>query len=682
MNFYRAIDPSPIERVGLTCLGLPDEEETVLVLERIRRVVLGSALDPLDQSTRHRIALIPLLAWVGLGADGLSSSCYGPEEAFKALGPHMHLGLYLAVATSLTVFIIAAGYNQVIELFPTGGGGYRVATALLGPHAGLVSGCALLVDYVLTITTSLASGVDAFFSLLPVGAQAFKLATELILILAMTTLNFRGMKESVAVLAPIFLGFVVTHVLLIIYGVAAQGEHLPSVVPDTLHETSGLAQQMGWLFVIALFLRSFSLGGGTYTGLEAVSNNVGMIAEPRVRNGIWTMFLMAASLSFTAGGIVLLYMLWHAQPVEGQTLNAVVFRSILGNLGWGSTGLQNGVLAVVLALEAGLLLVGAQTGFLDGPTVMSNMAGDYWTPRHFRDLSSRLVRQNGIVVMGVASLLILAWTKGSVDLLVVLYSINVFLTFSLSLLGMCVYWWRHHDPGSRWMRRLLLSALGLAVTASVLVITIIEKFTEGGWLTIIVTGVVIVLCLLTKRHYDETRKHLREADMLYAGTLEDVPSPAHIDPAQPTAVLMVGKHRGASMHALLWVLRLFPGNFQNFVFLAVGEVDAQSFEGQEHLRRLRQQVEETLRYCVCYCHRRGLAATYVIAFGTDPVEEFTKLSNRVMSEYPNSVAFASSLIFARANVLTRWLHNQTPLILQRRLHLADRHMVLVPMKIG
>ena len=134
---------------------------------------------------------------MGLGADGLSSSCYGPEEAFLALGQHTQLALFLALATAATVFIIALGYNQVIELFPTGGGGYRVATALLGPRPGLVSGAALIVDYVLTIATSLASGVDAFFSLLPIGAQAFKLATELILIVLMTGLNFRGMKESI-----------------------------------------------------------------------------------------------------------------------------------------------------------------------------------------------------------------------------------------------------------------------------------------------------------------------------------------------------------------------------------------------------------------------------------------------------------------------------------------------------
>ena len=133
------------------------------------------------------------------------------------------------------------------------------------------------------------------------------------------------------------------------------------------------------------------------------------------------------------------------------------------------------------------------------------------------------------------------------------------------------------------------------------------------------------------------------------------------------------------MHASLWVLRLFPGHFKNFAFLAVGEVDVQSFEGQEHLQRQRQEIEETLKYCACYCHKRGLAATYEIAFGTDPVQEFTELASRVVSEYPNSV---SKLIFVRTSMLTRWLHNLTPLILQRRLHLEDRQMVLVPMKIG
>src|ERR1039457_4602246 len=147
------------------------------------KLVKGAPLDPLDQRTRRAITVIPLLAWVGLGADSLSSSCYGPEQAFLALGPHTHLGLYLALATALTVFVVSIGYNQVIELFPSGGGGYKVATSLIGPRAGLVSGAALLIDYVLTIATSLASGTDALFSLLPVGAPAYKLTAEVGLIL-------------------------------------------------------------------------------------------------------------------------------------------------------------------------------------------------------------------------------------------------------------------------------------------------------------------------------------------------------------------------------------------------------------------------------------------------------------------------------------------------------------------
>lgn len=642
----------------------------------------GKPLDPLAPATRHAIAVAPVLAWVGLGADGLSSSCYGPEEAFLALGSHTSLALFLALATATTVFIIAVGYNQVIELFPTGGGGYRVATALLGPRPGLVSGAALLVDYVLTVATSLASGVDAFYSLLPLGAQPYKLATEIAIVVVMTVLNFRGMKESILVLLPIFMGFVVLHLGLIVYGVVAHAGSLGRVVPDAVGEASTISQALGPVAMLAILMRAFSLGGGTYTGLEAVSNNVNMLAEPRVANGKWTMFYMASSLAFTAGGIILLYMLWHAAPVEGQTLNAVVFAHVIDSVGLGSPTANHALLAAVLAFEAGLLLVGAQTGFLDGPAVLSNMAGDHWVPRHFRDLSTRLVRQNGIIVMGVASALILLWTHGQVAVLVVLYSINVFLTFSLSLLGLCIYWWGHKQE-PRWIGRFGLSLLGLTVTASILVVTVIEKFTSGGWLTLLVTGIVIALCVLVKRHYMATRAELANTDATFAGSPPAV-DPARVpplDPAKPTAIVLVGKHRGVSMHALLWIQRLFPGHFHNFVFLAVGEVDAQSYEGQESLHRLQHTIGEALQYYVATCQRHGLAADSRAAFGTNPVMEFMRLVDGATTEFPNSVCFASKLIFRHVNFLTSWLHNQTPGEIQDRLHLQGKQMVLLPMNV-
>jgi len=174
---------------------------------RIRDVVFGPPRDPLAPETRKHIALAAFLAWIGIGADGLSSSAYGPAEAFMALGRYSDLAVYLAVATSFTVFLISLAYNQVIELFPNGGGGYKVASQLIGPHAGLVSGAALIVDYVLTIAISVASGCDAIFSFLPPEWQSLKLVTELIMVVGLTGLNLRGVKESVVVLTPIFLAF-------------------------------------------------------------------------------------------------------------------------------------------------------------------------------------------------------------------------------------------------------------------------------------------------------------------------------------------------------------------------------------------------------------------------------------------------------------------------------------------
>src|SRR6266513_2944164 len=164
---------------------------------KITEMIFGAPLDPFSKETRRHVVLVAFLAWIGLGADGLSSSCYGPEEAFLALGENRQLGLYLAIATAVTVFIIAVAYNQVIELFPSGGGGYKVATSLIGPYAGLVSGAALIVDYMLTISISIASGVDAVFSLLSVAAQSLKLWTELALVLLLIYLNLRGMRESI-----------------------------------------------------------------------------------------------------------------------------------------------------------------------------------------------------------------------------------------------------------------------------------------------------------------------------------------------------------------------------------------------------------------------------------------------------------------------------------------------------
>lgn len=655
----------------------------MLEFEKVRKILIGSRRDPLNPDTRSHIVLIAFFAWIGLGADGLSSSCYGPEEAFLALGVHHHLGLYLAAVTAITVFIISLAYNQVIELFPSGGGGYKVATQLIGPYAGLVSGSALIVDYMLTISISIASGVDALFSLFPAHLAHYKLPSEIFVLFGLILLNLRGMKESIKILMPIFLGFFLTHAFLIAYGIWIHAERLPSLIPATIAETSQMSKNLGWVFIASLFLRAYSLGGGTYTGIEAVSNNVNMLVEPRVKTGKWTMLYMAASLSFTAGGIILLYLLWHVQPVEGQTLNAVVFKQIFSHLHMGSGLVQHVELAAVMAFEAGLLLVAANTGFLGGPMVMANMAADSWVPRQFGQLSSRLVTQNGIFLMGASAFFILLWTKGEVSLLVVLYSINVFLTFSMSIFGLCLHWWRNRRNEKKWLSHFLLSFVGLCVTAGILVVTTAEKFAEGGWMTILITLIVIAIFLLIHRHYEETRLQLRKVDELYSGQklAEPETPPPKLDPSLPTAVFLSGKNRGLGMHALLWVVRMFPGHFKNFIFVAVGEVDLQSYDGEGALRTLKYKIENSQRFFVNFCNQHGLAAASFEAYGTDPLEELFKITEKIMQDYPQSICFASKLIFVHDNVFTRWLHNQTAESMQRRLHLQGQQMVILPMKL-
>lgn len=651
--------------------------------KKIREIILGKPLDPMKSETRHSMALVAFLAWVGLGADGLSSSAYGPEETFRALGGHNELGLYLAIATAVTVFIIALAYNQVIELFPTGGGGYRVATKLVGPYLGLISGCALILDYVLTIAISIASGVDALASFLPLGFQPYKLWAEAFFIGVLIVMNLRGLKEAIQILLPIFLGFVVTHLVLIVYGIVAHASYLPDLVPTTMASTGELASNIGWTGVAAMLLLAYSQGGGTYTGLEAVSNNVNLLAEPRVRTGKMTMLYMALSLAFTASGIILLYLLWDAKHVPGQTLNASTFKLIIDSMGLGGPLLNQVLLVVVLAFEAGLLFVAANTGFLGGPAVLSNMASDSWVPHKFRYLSTRLVTQNGILVLGIAALAILFWTEGKVTLLVVLYSISVFLTFAISLFGLCLYWWQSRNiDGQSWVRRLLLSLTGFVICSGILAVLLYERFASGGWAAIAIIAAIATLCVLIRRHYRETKQAIHSVDQVF----ENQPFGPVTEPSEPntedqTAVFIVGSSRGGGLHALLWVLRMFPGHFKNFLFVNARTVDSHAYGGVGALEKMREEAADTLEYFVDFCQSHGMASSSYIGFGTDAVDEVTTLCEAISREYPHAIFFTSKLIFASDNWFTRLLHNQAALAVQRRLHLEGLQMVILPMKV-
>jgi amino acid transporter len=649
---------------------------------RLRRLLIGGPKNLLDPRIHQHLALMAFFAWVGLGSDGLSSSSYGPEEIYRQLGSHRHLALYLAVVVMGTVFLISASYRQIIQRFPSGGGGYLVATKLLGPVPGVVSGSALVIDYVLTIAISIAAGCDAIFSFLPAGAAWLKLPAEFGVLACLILLNLRGVKESVYVLTPIFLTFIVTHAGLIAFGIARHAKFFLPTLTAAVAETRAAAGELGVAGLALILLRAFSLGGGTFTGIEAVSNGVSILREPRVENGKRTMLYMATSLAFTAGGILLCYLLNGVRFESGRTLNASLWNLLAGGWSLGSLDVGSLVVGVTLVSEGALLFVAAQTGFVDGPRTLAAMAVDGWVPGRFKNLSDRLVTHNGVLTMGVAAALVLTYTRGAVGLLVVLYSINVFLTFTLSQGGMALHWLRSRSREKRWRRHLAVAACGALVTGMILATMVTLKFLEGGWVTLFATGALISGCFAVRRHYRQVHGQLRTLDEV----LLDLPLPSVIvapkrSSSGPTGVVLVASYSGLGCHTFLWVHRLFPDLFRNFVFVSVGLVDSAQFKGVDELSALEARVRCDLERYVDLAQRLGFYAEYRYCLGTDVTQELENICLTIAGEFPRPTVFAGRIVFQREVLLTRYLHDQTAYSLQHRLLFHGIPVIILPVRV-
>src|SRR2546430_919788 len=548
--------------------------------QRFKRVLLGGPKDIEDPQLFHTLSLAAFLAWVGLGADGLSSSSYGPEEASKTLGDHQYLAVFLALATAITVFIISAAYTKIIEHFPFGGGGYIVTSRLIGPRAGVVSGAALLIDYVLTCTTSIAAGGEAIFSNFPHEWHVWKLPVELTAIAMLTILNLRGVKESIRVLLPVFLTFLLTHVILIGGSVGFHLGHTDEVVRSVSDGLSHDLGTMGFLALALLFLRAYSLGAG--------------------------------------------------------------------------------------------------------PRVMANRAQDSFLPHRFGALSDRLTMQNGVLLMGGASFLMLLYTRGSVDALVVMYAINVFVTFSLSQMGMIRYWRRAETQKRHphWRRPLAIAVVCFVLCSFILVVNLFEKFAEAASLTVVVTGALVGLCMLIKRHHNGVYARLKRLDQILTALPVGSPGkPLELQKKKPTAVLLVGGFSGLGIHSLLTIMKLFPRYFANVVFMSVGVVDSATFHGIEEVDRVREQTEDALRKYVDLARGMGIPADYRMSMGTEAISESEQLAAEVAKEYERSMFFAGKLIFERERWWDRLLHNETAYQLQRRLQFAGLPMVVLPVRV-
>lgn len=645
------------------------------MVSKLKDIFLGKPKDPLDPQVFHNLSLVAFFAWIGLGADGLSSSSYGPEEAFRSLGQYTHLSVFLAIAVALTVFLLSASYKHIIELFPAGGGGYLVATQLIGPIPGLVSGCALVVDYVLTVAISVAASMDAIFSFFPPEFSPYRLAATVLVLIGLIALNLRGIKESVIFLTPIFVAFVVTHTWIILYGIFSHGADLPVVVNATGAELRQGVQDIGLFAMLVIFMRAFCLGGGTFTGIEAVSNSVQILREPRVATGKRTMNYMAFSLAFTAGGILINYVLNDIHPVDGQTLNATLIHRLADPWPFGQL-----FFFVTMVSAGALLLVAAQAGFLGGPRTMASMATDNWLPRRFKNLSDRLVIKDGILVIGLAALAIVLYTQASVRILVVMYSINVFLTFSLAQWGMVRHWYTAREP--RWKGKMAVNLMGFIVTAGILAVTSVLKFEEGGWVTFVITGGFITFCSWVHKHYGQTSRALRHLDeILTAMPLPPETKAPDKSLHQPSAVLLVNGYNGMGIHSFLAIHKSFPGHYKNFVFVSVGVLDSDRFKSVEEIDALKRSIKDDLARYVQLANRLGFYAESKMLMETDVTEGLETVCEEIGKLWPKVTFFTGQLVFEKETMWSRWLHNQTAFSLQRKLLFRGLEVVILPVRV-
>ncbi|MCX8124288.1 MAG: APC family permease [Spirochaetes bacterium] len=659
------------------------------LLLKLRRIFIGDSRNVTDPSIFHKLSLIAFFAWVGLGADGLSSSCYGPEEAFLALGSHHYLGIFVAVGVIITITIISISYHYIIELFPSGGGGYLVASKLLSPTAGMVSGCALLIDYLLTITLSVASGADALFSFIPYQYHYYKIYVAIGGVIVLTILNLRGVKESIAPLVPVFIIFLATHLFVIIYAILNQVVATPEFVNNVIVDVGNSRSELGTVGMLVLILKAYSMGAGTFTGIEAVSNGIPLLREPKVHTAKKTMNYMAISLSIMAGGLMIAYLLMHVEHVPGRTLNAVLFETVSSS--WPS-GIKETFIVITLLSEAALLFFAAQTGFLDGPRILANMAIDRFMPTRFASLSDRLVMKNGILLMGIASIILMIYSGGSVKLLVIFYSINVFITFSLSQLGMLRHWWMVRQKESYWKRKFFVNGTGLILTSFILFSVIFLKFSEGGWMTIFITGFVVITSIIIKKHYNDTANLLGRlqqlVDLVKAEESQWDTTAEHnnndvspIDSNSRVAALFVNGFSGMGLHTLFSIQRLFPGMYNNFIFIQVGIVDSGMFKGAAEINKLREHCNNELDRYVAYMRKHGYNAIRYFSIGVDVVEESVAIAKEIISLYPNTIFFAGQLVFPQDTFLSRLLHNYTAFAIQREFYHRGMPILILPIRL-
>jgi branched-subunit amino acid transport protein AzlD len=478
------------------------------------------------------------------------------------------------------------------------------------------------------------------------------------------------------------------HVFVIIYAIALHANNFQFAAHETANQLHQSVSQVGILGTLFIILKAYSMGAGTFTGIEAVSNGMPILREPRVATARKTMTLMAISLSFIVMGLMVAYALYNVQISSHKTLNAVLFDSVTAN--WGHFWSKGFILTILLS-EAALLFVAAQAGFIDGPRIMANMAIDKWFPKKFASLSDRLVTMNGVLLMGISAIILMIISKGSVALLVVLYSINVFITFSISQLGMVKHWWIERDKLGHWKRKLAVNGIGLILTSFILVSVTVIKFKEGGWITLVITGLFIALAISIKRHYFTITVRLQKLRLKAFSDLTKAinkcpvqnqhSGPVEFNPTAKTAIILVKGYGGTGLHTFLRINESFKDIYENFIFVRVGIINSKIYRGSEELECFKTSVKEDGKRYVKIANQFGFYGKSLWTIGTDPVEEVYRIVKKLMPKIPNPTFFGGQLVFSKSFYMSHLLHNHTIFSIQKRFFKFGIPIVIFPIKI-
>jgi amino acid transporter len=481
----------------------------------LKRVLVGPPM-PLAQARHERLRKRVALAV--FSSDALSSVAYATEEILLILvlagTVALHYSIPIAIAITALLAIVTISYQQTIHAYPSGGGSYIVARANLGAVAGLVAGAALLVDYVLTVSVSVAAGVAAVTSAFPEVAP-HKVALGVACVTAIALANIRGVRESGRIFAVPTYFFIVSFGFMIVEGFfrLAIGS-LPRTPPPDLPA----AETLTWF----LILRAFSSGCTAMTGTEAISNGIPAFRPPESRNAAITLGWMAVILGTFFMGLTVLADRLGIVPVPEETVVSQIARRLHGS------GLFYYAIQAATAL---ILVLAANTSFADFPRLSSLLARDRFVPRQFANLGERLVFSNGIMVLGAMAALLLVIFGGETHALIPLYAVGVFISFTLSQSGMVRHWWKDRTVG--WRHKIVINGLGALATGVVTIVIAATKFTHGAWIVVLVIPTLVATFVAMRHHYDDVAEQL---------SLEGLAGPPEL---RHTVLIIVGDlHRG------------------------------------------------------------------------------------------------------------------------------------------